>query len=91
MKLNKFKSQNYYKLKSDCKKKGNLFVDNLFPANDSILFKAQSLTGVEWKRPYVSLKSYLKIYLCKVSNSLTFNRSYVVILNWLLMEFHPGM
>ena len=66
MKLNKFKSQNYDNLKSDCKKNGKLFVDNLFPANDSILFKSKRLTGVEWKRPHVSLKSHVKIYLSTV-------------------------
>lgn len=50
----RFKNQDYDKLKSQCLSKGVLFEDNLFPANDSILFKSKRIHNIEWKRPNVN-------------------------------------
>ena len=49
----KFKVQNYDKIKNKCLEKSELFVDDLFPANESILFKDKIMNGIVWKRPHV--------------------------------------
>jgi calpain-5 len=48
----KFSSQKYDKLKASCLSKNNLFVDELFPANDTSLFRKKRINGVKWKRPH---------------------------------------
>ena len=53
MSLVRFKNQDYDKLRSKCRSEGQLFVDTLFSANDSILFKSKRIQGVQWKRPHV--------------------------------------
>ncbi|VDI00204.1 calpain-5 [Mytilus galloprovincialis] len=48
----KHKGQDYDKLKSDCRSKGNLFIDTEFPPDDRSVFHTQGkLAGVVWKRP----------------------------------------
>jgi calpain-5 len=51
--INEFKKQNYNRIKSTCLQEGKLFVDNLFPPNDTSLFRHQKVHGIEWKRPKV--------------------------------------
>ena len=49
-----FKGQDFSKLKSECKSKGNLFYDPEFPPEDkSLFYSSGKLTGVVWKRPKV--------------------------------------
>ena len=49
-----FKGQKYSKLKKDCLKKGELFVDTEFPANNKSLFFSKVDPDIVWKRPNVS-------------------------------------
>lgn len=49
----KFKSQNYEKIKNKCLTEKVLFVDDTFPANDLSLLKNNSMNGIVWKRPHV--------------------------------------
>ena len=51
----KFTSQNYDKLKRKCLENSELFIDNEFPANDSIIFKDKVMNGIVWKRPQVKI------------------------------------
>ena len=54
-KLEKFKKQDYYKLKKHHERSGTLFTDPLFPANEASLFFTRRPPGrIEWKRPGVS-------------------------------------
>lgn len=48
-----FQKQSYSKLKSTCLDEKRLFVDDLFPPNDSSVFKTRRIPGLEWKRPKV--------------------------------------
>jgi hypothetical protein len=49
-----FKGQNYSKLKDECRKKGNLFIDTEFPPDDRSVFYSQGkMADVVWKRPKV--------------------------------------
>jgi len=62
-----FKGQNYSKLKDDCRKKGNLFIDTEFPPDDRSVFYSQGkMANVVWKRPKVmkhtDLKDFIRIY-----------------------------
>ncbi|XP_065580677.1 calpain-5-like isoform X2 [Artemia franciscana] len=51
-KLEKFKKQDYYKLKKHHERSGTLFTDPLFPANEASLFFTRRPPGrIEWKRP----------------------------------------
>jgi calpain-5 len=48
----KFERQNYSRLKKRCQEKNVLFEDDMFPADNSSLFRFnRSLSGVVWKRP----------------------------------------
>jgi hypothetical protein len=49
----KFKIQNYERIKSKCLENNELFVDTTFPANDTSLFKNKIMNGIVWKRPHV--------------------------------------
>ena len=49
-----FRGQKYSKLKKDFLKKGELFVDPEFPANNKSLFFSKVDNDIEWKRPNVS-------------------------------------
>ena len=49
----KFKAQNYEKIKNKCLAEKILFVDTTFPANDSSLLKNKLMNGIVWKRPHV--------------------------------------
>lgn len=45
--------QKYEKIKKECIKENKLFEDDLFPANDSSLFRFnKSKKNIVWKRPY---------------------------------------
>jgi hypothetical protein len=47
-----FSNQNYEKIKEECRKKKTLFEDNLFPANNSSLFRINTNNKTpKWKRP----------------------------------------
>jgi len=47
-----FSNQNYEKIKEECRKKKTLFEDNLFPANNSSLFRINpNNKTTKWKRP----------------------------------------
>ena len=59
----KFKVQNYDKIKRQCLENSDLFKDNTFPANDSILFKTKLMNGIVWKRPHVKIKRSYKLGL----------------------------
>ena len=59
MSLFRFNNQDYDKIKSKCKNEGKLFIDELFQANDSILFKSKRIHGVQWKRPHVCIVKML--------------------------------
>lgn len=48
-----FQKQNYSKLKSTCLEEKRLFVDDLFPPNDTSIYKNRKIPGLEWKRPKV--------------------------------------
>lgn len=52
--ISEFQKQNYSKLKSTCIEEKRLFVDNLFPPNDSSLFRKRRINGIVWKRPKVT-------------------------------------
>ena len=54
-----FKGQKYEKLKKDCLKKGELFKDPEFPANNKSLFYSKFDEEIEWKRPKVSPENIL--------------------------------
>ncbi len=51
MKIQRFKNQNYSRLKSSCVSKGKLFVDTTFPATSESLFKSKHI-NCQWKRPH---------------------------------------
>ena len=51
MRVERFKNQNYEKLKSSCLANNQLFVDSMFPAGPDVLFKSKRV-DVEWKRPH---------------------------------------
>jgi len=51
MRVERFKNQNYEKLKRSCLANNQLFVDSLFPAGPDVLFKSKRV-DVEWKRPH---------------------------------------
>jgi hypothetical protein len=56
-----FKGQNYSKLKDECRKKGNLFIDTEFPPDDRSVFYSQGkMADVVWKRPKVMKHTKLK-------------------------------
>ena len=47
-----YKNQNYEEIKANCLRSNRLFEDNLFPANNSSLFRFQNkLSNTTWKRP----------------------------------------
>lgn len=46
-----FKNQKYSSLKKDCLKKGTLFIDPEFPANNKSLFYSKVDPDIVWKRP----------------------------------------
>ena len=46
-----YKNQNYEKIKAECLKNKKLFEDDIFPANDSSLFRVKPKENVKWKRP----------------------------------------
>lgn len=50
-----FKDQNYDKLRAECRRSGQLFEDEAFPANQRSLGEGPKFSNVEWKRPGVSL------------------------------------
>ena len=57
-----FKGQKYSKLKKDWLKKGELFVDTEFPANNKSLFFSKVDPDIVWKRPNVRKCLYDKIF-----------------------------
>ena len=59
--MNKFKKQNYRKLKASCENEKRLFVDDLFLPNESSIYKSRRLHGIQWKRPHVGLSCIFKI------------------------------
>lgn len=61
-----FRSQNYKRLKADCAKKRNLFVDIQFPpTNDSLFINPhEQNANIIWKRPSVS---FLFLFIEKLS------------------------
>lgn len=54
-----FQKQSYSKIRSSCLEEKRLFVDDLFPPNDSSIFKNRKIPGLEWKRPKVRIVSFL--------------------------------
>ena len=50
-----YKNQKYSSIRGDCLKKGELFEDPEFPANNKSLFYSKVDNEVEWKRPKVSV------------------------------------
>lgn len=54
----KFKNQDFRSLRDRCLSRGQLFIDNTFPAEASSigqkLLKGRHLSKLEWKRPQVS-------------------------------------
>ena len=50
--FSEYKNQSYEKIKSDCLGNKKLFEDDVFPANDSSLFRVNKVKDkVNWKRP----------------------------------------
>ena len=49
-----YKNQKYGSIRSDCLKRGELFEDPEFPANNKSLFYSKVDNEIEWKRPKVS-------------------------------------
>ena len=47
------RSQRYSVIKKELLKRGEIFVDNEFPANSKSLFFSRVCNDVEWKRPKV--------------------------------------
>ena len=61
-----YKGQSFAKLKKEAQDSGQLFIDPEFPPEDTSLFSASAktsskLTGVQWKRPKVSLFGWSKL------------------------------
>jgi hypothetical protein len=55
----KFSQQSYSSLRDKCLNSKKLFVDDLFPPNDSSLFRSsRRINGIVWKRPHVIFKLY---------------------------------
>ena len=48
-----YKKQKYSSIRSDCLKRGELFEDPEFPANNKSLFYSKIDNEIEWKRPKV--------------------------------------
>ena len=46
-----YKNQNYEKIRAECLKNKKLFEDDIFPANNSSLFRVKPKENVKWKRP----------------------------------------
>ena len=44
-------NQNYDNLRFQCQKSGTLFVDDIFPANDSSFYLKEPKTELKWLRP----------------------------------------
>jgi len=59
------RSQRYSVLKKGLVKRGEIFVDNEFPANSKSLFYSRVCNDVEWKRPQVLHVSLLLHSLVK--------------------------
>ena len=51
MMSDKYKNQKYSNIKSSCLKKGVLWEDPEFPANNKSLFFSKVDNDIEWKRP----------------------------------------
>ena len=69
------RSQRYSVLKKGLVKRGEIFVDNEFPANSKSLFYSRVCNDVEWKRPQVLhvsllLHSLVKYNVCIVVSNL---------------------
>ena len=48
-----FRGQDYNSIKKECLKKGQLFEDPEFPANNKSLFYSKVDPGIDWMRPKV--------------------------------------
>lgn len=65
----KFKNQDFRSLRDHCLSRGQLFIDDTFPAEASSigqkLLKGKRLSKLEWKRPQVSEPIWQHSKLCK--------------------------
>ena len=67
-----FKGQKYKDIKSNCIKKGTLFVDPVFPPSGrSLYYKRAAPTDIVWKRPGVGVTKSYKIWVITVVNLIT--------------------